>query len=125
LKRVDKGSLNTRRAVQSLKEHGLLEEWSFSVSSADGASQINKGLFKIDQKRLAALTGDELAQLRDHNALPLIYSQLMSMQRIMLLKKLHQHHQQESQRDNAQQIEETLSEYLGDSMDEVISFDFD
>ena len=60
---------------------------------AEGEREIG-GLYRIDEKRLNELPAEEFEEIRKAGALPLIYSQLLSMQHLPILGKLAEAHAQ-------------------------------
>ncbi len=65
------------RAAAKLAELGLLMDWEIAVGDEE-APQPVKGLYTIDQGRLAELDGESLIAMRDSGALYLAYTQLLS-----------------------------------------------
>ncbi len=65
------------RATAKLAELELITEWEISAGDPEAPVQV-KGLYTIDQERLAALDGESLAAMRDCGALYLTYAQLLS-----------------------------------------------
>ncbi len=70
-------ALQTQAAVDALDAEGLLAPWP----GLDG-------LLRVDETGLAKLDAPQLQALRDANALPLAYAQLLSMARIAKLERL-------------------------------------
>ncbi len=67
----------TQAAVDALEAAGLLQP-----------SPVLKGLQRVDELALGRLSAAELLALRDANALPLAYAQLLSMPRVSTLQRL-------------------------------------
>ncbi len=65
------------RATAKLSELELLTDWEIAVGDKESPTHV-KGLFTIDQERLAQLDGESLIAMRDSGALYLAYSQLLS-----------------------------------------------
>lgn len=65
------------RATTKLAELELIAEWEISAGEEDAQVQV-KGIYTIDQDRLATLDGESLAAMRDCGALYLAYVQLLS-----------------------------------------------
>ena len=65
------------RAVANLAELELIKEWEITAGDEEAPVQV-KGLYTIDQERLAQLDGESLAAMRDCGALYLAYAQLLS-----------------------------------------------
>lgn len=81
--------IRTHRWLALLEETGLLMDASFTLeNSATGAFHIG-GFRMVDEDRLAALTGDELANLHEVGALALIYAHLLSLANARILLSRH------------------------------------
>lgn len=65
------------RATAKLAELELIAEWEITAGDEEAPVQV-KGIFTIDQERLAQLDGESLAAMRDCGALYLAYVQLLS-----------------------------------------------
>lgn len=76
----------TARAVDSLVRHGLLQPWG--LPRKGDASAPLEHLYRVNQKALGHLDGDELVQLRDANAVPVACAQILSESRVGVLKSL-------------------------------------
>ena len=72
---LQQDAIRTERLIRQLEEHELLVERHIEVKSRDTALT---GFRVVDQKALAGLAPDVLAQLRDSGALMLAYAQMMS-----------------------------------------------
>ena len=77
LSKVAAAKLASIKICESLSEHGLLKPWElrFENFRVDG-------LFCIDEAALNELSDDAFAELRAAGVIPVIYCQLLSMQRI-------------------------------------------
>ncbi len=71
--------LAAEKATEKLQELELIKEWDIAVreEGKDAPKQV-RGLYTIDQDRLATLDGDALVSMRDCGALLLTYLQLFS-----------------------------------------------
>jgi hypothetical protein len=70
-------AIQTQAAAAALDAAGLIQPWP----------ALN-GLFRVDEAALQALGAEQLVTLRDANALPLAYAQLLSQPRMTLLQTL-------------------------------------
>ena len=80
---MDKDSHNTQRVMAQLEELGLLVAKQIVVASKQGQAVGLQGLRVIDTERFEALSGDQLAQLRQTGALNLIYAHQTSLANLM------------------------------------------
>lgn len=89
----------TQRAVQALKDAGVLEAWPIqftlpdtTAGAAAGAKATKQlaGLWRVSEKALNALAPDALATLRNQGALAVAYAQLFSMAQLENLVALVQ-----------------------------------
>ncbi|MCY3690041.1 MAG: SapC family protein [Gammaproteobacteria bacterium] len=65
------------RATAKLAELELIKEWEITAGEEESPVQV-RGLYTVDQERLAQLDGESLAAMRDCGALYLTYVQLLS-----------------------------------------------
>ena len=79
----------TQRICQALAAEQLLQPWPITVQTDSGAHQV-EGLSRIDEAALNALPADALKVLQQAGALPVVYSQLLSMQHLPVLGQLAQ-----------------------------------
>ncbi|MDY0072445.1 MAG: SapC family protein [Thauera sp.] len=86
LKQHQAGTRSLQRLVAALQAEQLITPWLLKVPVA-GAERSLSGLWRIDEQRLADLPPDALARIHQAGALPLVYSQLISMQHARLLVK--------------------------------------
>ena len=77
----------TAIACGLLQDHGLLEPWPITLKDGDDQRPL-EGLWRISEPQLKAIDGAVLQLLRDGNALPMVYCQLLSMQHLGLLADL-------------------------------------
>jgi hypothetical protein len=73
--------------VQSL---GLLAPWDLDIAQPDGSKTQLKGLFRVDEPKIASLSGDDLVALRNTGGLGMIYAHLLSLSKISLLARISQ-----------------------------------
>ena len=76
---------NSRRAARSLcillVELDLLEPWPIAAT-VNGDDVSIEGLFRVNERKFNSLQAGPLLELKDKGALPIIFSQLLSMQNI-------------------------------------------
>lgn len=84
-----RGIEHTGRAASLLAEMELLEPWPLKASDGEVEKTVT-GVSRVDEKKLNALSGDDLARLRDGGALALAYGQLLSMGNLSTLSTLAQ-----------------------------------
>lgn len=77
----------TRRICALLQKFGVVQVWPLKLQTAEGERSV-EGLWRIDEAALAVLSDEDFLVLRSAGALPLIYSQLLSMQHIAHLGQL-------------------------------------
>lgn len=79
----------TQRICKALDDHQLLQPWPIVVHGDGGERQV-EGLYRIDEAALNGLAAEALKALQQAGALPMVYSQLLSMQHLPLLGQLAQ-----------------------------------
>lgn len=89
LKQVEQNRAGTENAVAAMAESGVIADWDLKVKDGDAEKPV-KGLYKIDEKKLAELDDQAFLALKNAFALPIAYSQLLSMGNIRVLVKLAQ-----------------------------------
>ena len=80
---VERNRKATEVAVSVLEEVGVIEPWPLKI----GEKKI-EGLYRIDEEKLQKIEDSVFLRLRKTGAIPLVYSQLLSMRNITLLEKL-------------------------------------
>ena len=75
----------TLAATRVMAEHGLIQPWAIQLQ-IDGKTHQLAGLHRIDEKALNELPGEAFLALRSSGAIPLAYSQLLSMQHLSTLQ---------------------------------------
>lgn len=81
----------TLKVCSLLAEHSLIVPWDITIRTEEGDKPLG-GLFRVDEAALNALGTEPFEDIRRAGALPLIYSQLLSMQHMSLLGKLAEAH---------------------------------
>jgi len=89
LSSVRAGRQASASICKSLLKHELFRPWELQFELEDGTKRI-EGLFCIDEAALNALPDEAYAELRLCGAIPVIYCQLLSMQRISILTQIAQ-----------------------------------
>lgn len=89
LERREQSRQQTELACKALQQHGLLMPWVIPADDATGMPEV-RGLFRVDEARLNALDDQAFLQLRQAQALPMAYSQLLSMLHLPRLAGMHQ-----------------------------------
>jgi hypothetical protein len=79
---------HTRLLCKMLKELGLLVPWDLDMPQASGKKIQLKGLFRVDEPKIATLSGDDLVSLRNAGGLALIYAHLLSLSKIGVLARI-------------------------------------
>lgn len=78
----------TRKICAALHQLGMIVPWSLEIPQGDGTSRRVSDLYQVDEAKIAKLSAEDLAALRDLGALPLIYAHLLSLSKISLLLRL-------------------------------------
>jgi hypothetical protein len=86
LTQLEAGKSITDKACQVLQQHDLLVPWKLEVELASGQRQL-RGLYRVDENRLNALSAESLKEVQSKNGLMLIYLHLLSLQHINQLHK--------------------------------------
>jgi hypothetical protein len=74
----------TKNICDLLAGHNLIKPWSLVLN--DGITEQSVGgLYQVDEEAFNALSDEVFLEIRRSHALPLIYSQLLSMQKITVL----------------------------------------
>lgn len=81
----------TAAACAALQAQNLIEAWPIAVRTEVGKRQI-EGLFRVNETAMNALADEAFLSLRQRGALALAYAQLLSMQHLPILDKLHEAH---------------------------------
>ena len=81
----------TLQVCAVLHRHKLIKPWSLTLKNKEGQQQISD-LYCIDEVVLHALSSEALQELRDTDALTIIYCQLLSMQHMATMEKLANAH---------------------------------
>lgn len=88
LQQVYQDRQRTFRLCALLQKHDLLQPWPIKVKS-DAQEQQVEGLYRIDEKALTELEFAAYKEVSKAGVLPLAYCQLLSMQHLQELGRLH------------------------------------
>lgn len=89
LAKVHNGRVTLKAMCKILAEHDLIEPWELTIP-LEGENKRLEGLFRISETALNELSDDDFAKIRHSGLLPVIYSQLLSMQGISELIRFAQ-----------------------------------
>jgi hypothetical protein len=78
---------STDSAIEALAQAGILRPWEIKVATKDGERPIS-GLFRADEAALRALSDETFLKLRQTSALPIAYTQMLSMGQLEVLQQL-------------------------------------
>jgi hypothetical protein len=92
LNQVASDRVNTLKIIAVMQKHKLIAPWPIKIHNADQQEQSINGLFRVDETVLNKLPDEALLEIYHSGAMPLIYSQLLSMQHLPKLGKLAQAH---------------------------------
>lgn len=94
LEAIERGRLLTQTAVDALAAEGLMKPFTLKlqVGDAEDTQRHVEGLYTIDETALRKLDADALERLRDANALPIAYAQLLAQHRMQGFNKLYELH---------------------------------
>lgn len=96
LSQIEQNRIVTQQAVSALAEAGVITEWNLKVKTDEQETPIT-GLYVVDEAKLNTLDDPEFLKLRQAQALPIAYAQLLSMANISVFEKLRQLHEQQNQ----------------------------
>lgn len=75
-------------AVVAVAQAQLLEPWVLGVENPDPQRPLMRGLYRVNEKALQALSGEQLKALSDCGALALAFAQLFSVAKLGALRQL-------------------------------------
>lgn len=123
LELCEKNRLVTQQLVNTLSSKDVISEWELMLTNPEGEKKPLKGLYKINEERLRALSGEDLSQLMKSGALSLAYAQLLSEHRISVFPKLFQLRQEIEKQQANSSVEVDVDELFGEGSD-TLNFDF-
>ena len=93
MEELDRRQKATDAAVNALANAGVIQSWNITAKTKE-RDQTIPGLCRIDQAALNALADDAFLKLRKTSALPIAYSQLLSMSLLGIFEHLATLHNQ-------------------------------
>jgi hypothetical protein len=90
LEQIERGRVATENAVAALAEAGVIHPWDIRIRSEDGEVAL-PGIHRIDEAALNALDDEAFMRLHRASALPVAYSQLLSLGQLRVLERLYRH----------------------------------
>ncbi len=87
LNKMEQDSAKARAICALLEKYELFEPWPIQLQGDTGSQNI-EGLYRINESKLNTLPAEILMELRDRNALLVVYGQLFSMNNLSRLGKL-------------------------------------
>lgn len=78
---------STDLAVETLAQAGVIRPWDVKVTTSEGERPIS-GLYRADEAALRALPDEAFLRLRKTSALPIAYTQMLSMGQLEVLQLL-------------------------------------
>lgn len=121
LQQIKQDQQRTLTLCEVLQKHDLLQPWPITVKF-DTQEQRVDGLYRIDEKALNALEYDAYKEVSKAGALPLAYCQLLSMQHLQDLGRLH--NEQSKQKGSAATVPDVDKIFGEKSDDDLFNFDF-
>lgn len=112
----------TLNAVEAIAKADILEAWNFKVEDDNREKPCIQGLYRIDEKKLSALSAEELKELQKVHALPIIYAQLLSMSRVALLQQLQNAKNKKQEKKKIEDID--LDAIFGEGSSDTLNFGF-
>lgn len=108
----------TRNLCALIDQYGLLAEWPLKVDMGEGATDVT-GILRIDEDALLSVSDEVFLDLRRKGALPYVYTQLLSLQRIANLSRMAQVQGQ------LMQAQPSLADAFEIPFDDGLEFNFD
>jgi len=87
LTRVEQNRAATAAICAALQARNLVEPWPITLKGDQGERKI-EGLFRVNEAGLNALDDEAFLSVRKSGALPIAYTQLLSMQQLRVLRDL-------------------------------------
>lgn len=88
LSQLERDVQTTQTVCALVDQLGLITPWALDIAQPDGQKQRIADLFRIDEAKIATLSGEDLVRLRDAGALAVIYAHLLSLSKINVLGQL-------------------------------------
>jgi len=123
LQQVQRDRQRTLQICAVLQKHDLLQPWPIKVKLEEGAEEKNiEGLYRVDEKALNQLEYKAYREVSQAGALPLVYCQLLSMQHLQDLARLHSARRQKAT--TASEVPDVEEIFGEKSADDIFNFDF-
>ena len=107
-----------------LDQEGLIAPWPIKIKDDASDNEVAvEGLCRIDETALGELDPQKLAAVRDAGAMPLIYTQLLSMQHLRILGQLSKAHVEVQRRTSTPEAYAEDSDLTFSADDTTISFE--
>lgn len=88
LSQIERDIRSTQTICALLDRMQLIVPWSLDVAQTDGRTERVADLYRIEETRIAGLSGEDLVRLRDAGALAVVYAHLLSLSRVGRLGRL-------------------------------------
>jgi hypothetical protein len=115
----------TQLAVSALSEAGIIQSWPITLKTPQ-AEQAIGGLHRIDEQALNALGDEAFIKLRKASALPVAYSQMLSVGQLGVFEHLARLHTQLAQTQLARtavaRLPESIDSLFGMVEDDTVQF---
>jgi hypothetical protein len=85
---LERNRKSTEFAVDALAQAGVIRPWEIKVKSNEGGERPITGLHRVDEAALHTLPDEAFLNLRKTGALPIAYTQMLSMGQLGLLQHL-------------------------------------
>lgn len=92
LKEVENNKSATARAVTALASAGVIQPWPVKTKGDHGQEQTLNNVYAVDETKFNGLDDETFIKIRHSGALPIVYSQLLSMPHIEMVMKLAEAH---------------------------------
>ena len=87
LKSIEQNEKVTQKALKSIQNAELTDEWTLSVKLQDGEKKMS-GLQKVNIEKLKSLPGDKLLDLNKTGGLDLCFANILSLNNLEKLKQI-------------------------------------
>lgn len=121
---VERSRTATNLMVAELTAAGIVKPWELKLKSKEREYAVS-GLYRVDEAALNSLSDTEFLELRRTSALPLAYTQLLSIGQLYVLEQLVDIQQRLKPRVSETRMPESLDSVFGifGEDDEVIRFE--
>ena len=122
LSRLETNRTLTQRAVNALADAGVITSWELTVNHGEETSPVN-GLFRVDQDGLNNLSGADFLTLREAGGILVAYAQVLSMNQLVVLERLHEIHNQVVTHEGKSPETSDLSDFSLSDVEGSLNFD--